>query len=83
MVKRKSILYDRIVELSQEYLGPAGERFMRRQISTHIGIEPEAIRKKHLPELVNWVGLTFAMLTNNRNEVDNFTDGLMALQDAE
>lgn len=72
-------LYDKAIRLSEEYLGPAGERFMRRQISTHLGIEPELLKKSHIPQLVTWVSLAFALLTDNAEEQEGFTHSLLSL----
>jgi hypothetical protein len=75
----KNTLYDKAVEVTEEYLGPAGERFLRRQISTHLKIEPESLSKKNLPKLINWSSIAFALLTNNQRDVDDFTQDLKAL----
>ncbi len=79
MAVARESLYKQAVEISEEYLGPAGERFIRRQITTHLGTEPEKLAKKDVPQLVNWVGLAFALLTNNQAEVEGFTEDLLAL----
>lgn len=75
----KPSLYIQAVEVGTDFLGPAGERFMRRQISTHLNIEPEQLRRTDVEELVAWVRLTFALLTDNAAQVDAFTDRLLAL----
>jgi hypothetical protein len=75
-------LYTAVVGISQDFLGPAGERFMRRQISTHLNIEPEDLKKEHIGELVDWVSLTFAVLTNNTKYVEDFSQRLLALADS-
>lgn len=74
-------LYDEAVEVSRNFLGPAGERFLRRQISTHLEIEPEDLRSEHLEELVSWVKLTFAVLTNDTQLVKDFAGQLLSLSD--
>lgn len=79
MPTRTASLYDQAIHISEEYLGPAGERFMRRQISTHLGIKPESLKQNHLPQLVTWVGLAFALLTNNPEEQEGFTHSLLSL----
>ena len=75
-------LYLQAVKLSEEYLGPAGERFMRRQISTHLGIEPESLSKRDVPKLVDWTGLAFSLLTSNRQEIEGFTTRLLSLSNS-
>lgn len=73
--------YTGAVEISKEFLGPAGERFLRRQITTHLGIEPEKLESMDLHILVNWVRLTFAVLTNDARLVDDFSGRLLGLAD--
>ncbi len=72
-------IYDQAVRISEEYLGPAGERFLRRQISTHLGIEPESISEKDMYKLVDWASLAFALLTSDPREVESFTNNLLLL----
>lgn len=72
-------LYAQAIAVGKDFLGPAGERFMRRQITTHLGITPEALHSRDLPELVDWVRLTFALLTNDARHVDAFANQLLAL----
>lgn len=75
----KLSLYDQAVVLSEEYLGPAGERFLRRQIKTHLAITPEKLTSKDLPLLVTWVSLAFALLTDNADDVQSYSSRLLAL----
>jgi hypothetical protein len=75
----KSKLYTDIVKISEEFLGPAGERFIRRQVETHFAIQPEEIQPKHLPELVEWSRLMLAVITSDTNIVDSFTSRLLKL----
>jgi hypothetical protein len=72
-------LYDRTVRVSEDYLGPAGERFIRRQISTHLNIEPEQLNKQNLGKLIDWSSIAFAMVTKNPKDVDDFTRDLQSL----
>jgi hypothetical protein len=76
---RRPTLYEQAVHVGTDFLGPAGERFMRRQISTHLGIEPEQLQRTDMEELVNWVRLTVALLTDDSGHVDAFAERLLAL----
>ncbi len=69
-------IYNKVVNTSIEYLGPAAERFIRRQITTHLEKRPEDITAKDLQELTSWVKLTFALLTENQELVDAFANDL-------
>lgn len=75
----KLTTYQKVIAVCEEYLGPAGERFIRRQIKTHLNIEPEKISKSHLHELANWSSLTFAVLTSNADEVEEFAKKLSSI----
>jgi hypothetical protein len=83
MADPSKTLYKRAVDISEDYLGPAGERFMRRQISTHLGKEPGELDKKDIDELVNWVRLTFALLTDDSRMIDAFSERLTLLGEGE
>lgn len=80
-MRQPTSIYDKTVHVTETYLGPAGERFIRRQISTHLGIEPEKLGQEDLPKLIEWASVAFAMLTDNRNDVDTFTQNLSSLID--
>jgi hypothetical protein len=75
-------VYEQVLEVCTDYLGPAGERFMRRQIATHLNKQPEQLSRKDLPELANWLRLTFAMLTDEAQLIDDFSTRLKALSRA-
>jgi hypothetical protein len=75
----QATLFDQTVDIATEYLGPTADRFMRRQISTHLGKEPEDLHPQDIAELVDWVKLTFALLTNDRMLIQSFSDQLTAL----
>lgn len=75
----KKSLYRKTVQVTEEYLGPAGERFIRRQITTHLKIKPESLNRNNLSQLIDWSSIAFAMVTNNRRDVDAFTEDLAAL----
>ena len=78
MADRRS-LYRQTVELTEEYLGPAGERFVQRQISSHLGIEPEKLDKKNLSKLIDWSGIAFAMITKDSHDVESYKQELKQL----
>jgi len=78
MAKRPT-LYVKAVQITEEYLGPAGERFLRRQIEEHLNIDPENLQQKHVSKLINWSSIAFSLLTNNKQDIDAFTDDLKSL----
>ena len=80
-MENNTILYDKVIAISEDYLGPASERFINRQIMTHLQIEPKDLQINQLKDLVKWVRLTFAVLTNNTVQVDEFSSRLLKLSD--
>lgn len=76
---QNNTLYHKTVRVTEEYLGPAGERFIRRQISTHLNMEPESLDKQNLNKLIDWSRLAFAMVTNDSKDIDSFTKDLKSL----
>lgn len=83
MKYKQKTLYEKVVSVTEEYLGPAGERFIRRQIKMHLNIEPAKLTSKHLNDLAHWASLTFAVLTSSGKEVDDFTKKLLRLSEKE
>lgn len=72
-------LYFEAVQVAEEYLGPAGERFLRRQIEEHLHIAPEDLEQKNLAKLIKWSSIAFALLTNNQKDIEAFTNDLKSL----
>lgn len=68
----KSPVYNKAVQITEEYLGPAGERFLRRQIETHLKIEPEQLQKQNIPKLLDWTTIAFALLTSDEADIDGY-----------
>lgn len=79
MSSTKQSLYEQVVDVTMEYLGPAAERFITRQIKTHIGKEPEDLTEDDLEKLVDWIKLAIALLTEDTEMVDDFSKSLLQL----
>lgn len=69
-------LLDQILEISQDYLGPAADRFIDRQISTHLKKRPEKITSQDIYKLIDWIKLSFALLTNDTAMVEQYAKRL-------
>ena len=76
-------VYQKVVSTSAEYLGPAAERFIRRQITTHLDKKPEELTTKDIKELTDWVKQTFALLTENHELVEAFASDLKKIAQTE
>jgi len=64
-------LYGDVVNITKDYLGPAAERFISRQIEFHLKKKPEELTKEDLPKLVEWVRVSIALLTEDSKMVDD------------
>ncbi|HSX01187.1 MAG TPA: hypothetical protein VLF67_03000 [Candidatus Saccharimonas sp.] len=74
-------LYHQVVSITEEYLGPAANRFVTRQISYHFDKAPQELTADDLPKLIEWSKITFGLLTEDRAMVDEFERKLAALVD--
>ena len=52
---QETTLYSKVVDVTSEYLGPAAERFIARQIETHLNKKPEDLTQADLVKLVDWI----------------------------
>lgn len=74
-------LIDQVLEVSQDYLGPAADRFVDRQIATHLKKRPEKMTRQDLNKLIDWIKLSFALLTNDTKLVEQYTNRLKLVAD--
>lgn len=72
-------LYENILGITQDYLGPAAQRFIDRQIAFHLHKNPQEITKADLPDLVEWVKVSLASLTEDTKVVEKCSDRISDL----
>lgn len=72
-------LYQQVIVISAEYLGPSAERFISRQVANHLRKDPAKLTKRDIPELTKWVKITFSLLTNDQELVEAFVQDLESL----
>jgi len=72
-------LFERVTVITEEYLGPAAERFVARQISFHLSKTPAELTADDLPTFIEWARLTLSLLTEDREVIDEFTTKLTEL----
>lgn len=78
-LQTKTSLYRHVIAVTADYLGPAAERFIDRQITSHLNKSPEDLKDKDLVKLIEWIKLAFALLTDNKNMVDEYVGRLSNL----
>ena len=47
-------LFNDVIELARPYLGPAAEKFVSRQIGSHLDVSADQLGTQHLEELAKW-----------------------------
>lgn len=63
-------LYQDVVKVTEDYLGPTADRFVARQIEFHLHKKPEEVTKQDLKKLVEWVKVSIGLLTEDRKTVE-------------
>ena len=76
----KPSIYQQAIHITKDYLGPAAERFIARQITFHLKKDPELLTKKDIPQLAEWVKVSIAILTDDKEMVDDFTRRILKLK---
>jgi hypothetical protein len=69
----------KVIAVTQEYLGPASERFIYRLINFHLGKEPSELSKKDLAKLTEWVKVSLGLLTDDKSLVKECEKKLLKL----
>jgi hypothetical protein len=72
-------VYDCVVDITHDYLGPAADRFIDRQVRNHLHKEPEEITKKDLSRLVDWIQIAVSLLTDDAQVVEEYIKQLQQL----
>lgn len=76
----KRALYPQVVEITEDYLGPASRRFIDRQIANHLNNkDPKDLNEADLDELIDWIKAAIAILTEDKAMIQEFTERLQSL----
>jgi hypothetical protein len=78
-VNKNQDLYESVVKITYEYLGPAAERFIDRQVRNHLHKEPKNLTKKDLSGLIDWVQVAVSLLSNDAKLVEEYIYSLKKL----
>ncbi len=70
------VLADEIISVTEEYLGVAAKRFVNRQINFHLGKKPEELTRGDIPQLTEWIKISMAFLTEDKELVDSLAQRL-------
>lgn len=64
------MVYEEVVTIAKDYLGPAAERFVTRQVSFHLNKKPEELTKTDIPKVAEWMKVSLTMLTQDKKMVE-------------
>lgn len=72
-------LYERVVQVTHVYLGPAADRFIARQIQNHLHKEPYDLSNSDLLQLIDWIKVAVSLLTEDSEIIEDYTQKLQSL----
>lgn len=76
-------VYQRVLEISEDYLGPAAPRFLDRLATNHLGKPANKLTRSDLPELVVWIKLAVTVITEDEALVSGYIGRLEELADTQ
>jgi len=65
-------LYQKVTDITEEYMGPATERFLIRHIMYHLNKSPQELTDDDIPTLIEWTRATLGLLTEDRDIIDEY-----------
>jgi hypothetical protein len=73
-------LYNQVVDITTDYLGPASQRFIDRQIENHLHKRPDQLTRADITTLISWSKIALALLTNNSKLVNEYARRITGLK---
>lgn len=71
-MKQEYSIYDQVVEITADYLGPAAKRFIDRQVISHLKKDPERMTMKDLSKLKVWIEAVVSLLTDDNKVISEY-----------
>ena len=72
-------IYDDVISLGRTYMGPGAEKFVSRQISTHLKVSGADLRSQDLEELAKWCFIS-GKLVMDEAKAQEFSQKIKALR---
>ena len=80
---QKEDLYNKVVSVTKDFLGPAAERFITRQIKTHLKKDPPELTSEDIASLTALIKSALASLTEDPQIINGFTEKMMKISKPE
>lgn len=72
-------LYNEVVSVTYRYLGPASERFINRQVRSHLHKEPDRLQRTDLANLLDWISIAMNLVSDDEQLVQQYINELEVL----
>lgn len=82
MMVTELVYYNQILDITKDYLGPAAERFIGRQIQSHIRKDPTNLQKGDIPMLAIRIRSGLMVITRDEKIVEEAYHRLSAVGDS-
>lgn len=79
--KSQIAVYEEIVDVTNDYLGPVSRRFVTKLAKSHLDKKPSELTRQDVPTLHEWGVKAFALIAEDDGMVTEFSDRLLSLQD--
>ena len=76
---KPSNIYQQVVDITSDYLGPTANSFVDSQIYNHLQKSPETLRSEDLNKLINWLKITMAFMIDDTGLVNKYVRDLQVL----
>jgi hypothetical protein len=68
-----------VIAITEECLGPAAERFIKRLITSHLHKPADQLTNGDLRKLADWIKVSLGMLTEDKKLVDECVKKILKL----
>ncbi len=72
-------LYNKVVRVTNVYLGPAADRFIARQVQNHLHKPAEELSEQDLLKLIDWIRVAVSLLTDDSEIIEEYANQLHKL----
>lgn len=76
-------LFDDLVAITYDYLGPAADRFVVRQIRNLLDKDPAQLKRDDLRQLIDWIQIAMRLVTDDPQIVDRYVADLECMAQQE
>lgn len=73
--------YQKIIDITKDYLGPAAPRFVDRQISTYLNKSPHSLEKSDISSLAIRIRSGLVVLTQDAKLVEEAFQRITSIED--